>query len=260
MTTTIPEPVASTGGPVADWITLDDLNRDPFPIYERLRRESPVAYVPAAGHWFVTTYADVHTTHEDPATFTADERLPHEAVGGPLHAAQGRPRARGPARRRRRHPQAARDPRDLNRGLRPHLRDVLRAVRRQGPGADLMDDLAAPCTAENLRQIFGFENATAEDMLRWSQTMINGTGNDADDPDVWAAALRSSQELDAALDETHRARAPRARRLPDLAHRAARRRRGDPRGHAGEPQDVHRGRHQRAPRRDDQRRPRPPGR
>lgn len=47
----------------------------------------------------------------------------------------------------------------------------------------------------------GFQNATQEELQRWSQTLIDGTGNYADDPDVWAKAERSSREVDAAIDE-----------------------------------------------------------
>lgn len=31
----------------AETITVADLDRDPYPIYARLRKEAPVAYVPA---------------------------------------------------------------------------------------------------------------------------------------------------------------------------------------------------------------------
>ena len=61
-------------------------------------------------------------------------------------------------------------------------------LKAKGPGADFVWDYAAPYAAENLRLICGFHNATQEDMQRWSQTMIDGTGNYADDPDVWAKA------------------------------------------------------------------------
>ena len=38
----------------AESITVDDLERDPYPVYARLRAESPVAWVPAVGLWLVT--------------------------------------------------------------------------------------------------------------------------------------------------------------------------------------------------------------
>ncbi|WP_230011247.1 cytochrome P450, partial [Microbacterium sp. Bi128] len=71
----------------------------------------------------------------------------------------------------------------------------------KGPGADIVWDFAAPYAAENLREILGFHNVHQEDLQRWSQTLIDATGNYADDPEVWAKGKRSFDEVDAALDE-----------------------------------------------------------
>jgi cytochrome P450 len=38
-------------------VTVAELERDPYPIYARLRREAPVCFIPAVGLWFVTRYA-----------------------------------------------------------------------------------------------------------------------------------------------------------------------------------------------------------
>ena len=37
--------------------TVEDLDRDPYPVYARLRAETPVAYVPAVNVWMVTRWA-----------------------------------------------------------------------------------------------------------------------------------------------------------------------------------------------------------
>lgn len=39
-------------------ITLEQLEDDPYPIYARLRAEAPVAWIPAAGVWFITGFDD----------------------------------------------------------------------------------------------------------------------------------------------------------------------------------------------------------
>lgn len=44
---------------VGESIALEDLERDPYPIYERLRDEEPVTFVPAVGLWLVTRHDDV---------------------------------------------------------------------------------------------------------------------------------------------------------------------------------------------------------
>jgi cytochrome P450 len=56
---------------VIDGVSVEALERDPYPIYARLRREAPVAYVPAVGLWFVTRWHDLVEAAEDPVRFPA---------------------------------------------------------------------------------------------------------------------------------------------------------------------------------------------
>ena len=50
-------PLSSTG--TVEGISLDALSIDPYPIYARLRREQPVAWIPSLNMWWVTRYEDV---------------------------------------------------------------------------------------------------------------------------------------------------------------------------------------------------------
>ena len=43
----------------ASSVTVEDLDRDPYPVYARLRAEAPVCFLPAVGLWFVTRWEDV---------------------------------------------------------------------------------------------------------------------------------------------------------------------------------------------------------
>ena len=52
-------------------VTVDDLDRDPYPIYARLRREAPVCLVPAVGLWFVTRWDDVEHAATHPELFNS---------------------------------------------------------------------------------------------------------------------------------------------------------------------------------------------
>jgi cytochrome P450 len=44
--------------PLDESITIDALTRDPYPIYQRLRREAPVLRVKSVGRTFLTKAAD----------------------------------------------------------------------------------------------------------------------------------------------------------------------------------------------------------
>ncbi|MBC9954462.1 cytochrome P450 [Leucobacter sp. cx-42] len=188
--------------PVADWVTIPDLYRDPFPIYERLRAEGGVHWVPAVNRYLVTSYEAVHATELDQEIFSANEQ-------GSLQI-----RAMGHSMLRRDDPEHYVERKAWQPALRPGMvKRVWTEVFREtashllddfiakGPGADLVWDFAAPYAAECLRQVCGLYNADQADLQRWSQTMIDATGNYADDPEVWRLGEQSFNEVDASLDE-----------------------------------------------------------
>ena len=188
--------------PVAEWVTIEDLHRDPFPIYQRLRSEAPLHWVPAVNRYMVTSYAACHEIEQDETRFSANERNSLMK------------RAMGHSMLRKDNPEHQVDRDSYGATLRPgtikkHWNEIfaqnnekyLGELLAKGPGSDFVWDYAAPYTAENLRLICGFHNANQQDMQRWSQTMIDGTGNYADNPEVWDKAAASSAEVDAAIDE-----------------------------------------------------------
>ena len=188
--------------PTADWVTIPDLYRNPYPIYQKLRAESPVHWVPAVNRYMVTSYQACHVIEQDQERFSADETNSLMK------------RAMGHSMLRKDDPEHDVDRKSYGNVLRPkaikeHWNAIFQAnsdkylaqLKAAGSGADFIWDYAAPYAAENLRLIMGFHNATQEDMQRWSQTMIDGTGNYADDPDVWAKSEQSYNEVDDAIDE-----------------------------------------------------------
>ncbi|MGR0162239.1 cytochrome P450 [Paenarthrobacter nitroguajacolicus] len=188
--------------PVADWVTIPDLHSNPFPIYRRMREEAPVHWVPAVNRYMVTSYAACHTIEQDADTYSANE-------SGSLMK-----RAMGHSMLRKDDPEHKVDRDSYGSTLRPgtiknHWASIfeknntkyLDELADKGPGADFVWDYAAPYAAENLRLICGFHNSTQEDFQRWSQTMIDGTGNYADDASVWTKSEASSKEVDAAIDD-----------------------------------------------------------
>ncbi len=194
--------MSSNAAPVADWVTIPDLYSDPFPIYERLRAEGGVHWVPQVNRYLVTSYEAVHATELDQETFSANEQ-------GSLQI-----RAMGHSMLRRDDPEHYLERKAWQPSLRPgvvqrHWRSMFERTAEQlldemtakGSAADLIWDFAAPYAAECLRQILGLHNVSQQDLQRWSQTLIDATGNYADDPEVWALGKRSFDEVDIALDE-----------------------------------------------------------
>lgn len=188
--------------PVAEWVTIPDLYRDPFPIFERLRAEGGVHWVPTVNRYLITSYAAVSATEHDQETFSANEQ-------GSLQI-----RAMGHSMLRRDDPEHHVERRQWQTVLRPgavkrvwaeiferNAERYLEEFIAMGSGADLIRDFAAPYVSENLRQVLGFYNVEQSDLQRWSQTMIDATGNYAEDAEVWAKGKQSFDEVDDALDE-----------------------------------------------------------
>ena len=200
--------------PSADWVTIPELYADPYPIYQRLRATAPIHWVPAVDRYLVIGHHACHTVDLDQERFSAAETgsLMKRAMGhsmlrkdDPEHDVERK--AYGGVLR----PKAIKQ--HWNAVFERNAEAYLTRLRAAGSGADLVTEFAAPYAAENLRVVLGFRNATGDDLERWSQTLIDGTGNYADDPDVWAAAERSSREVDAAVDEM----LPYLRRNPDAS-------------------------------------------
>lgn len=197
VTTTQPVPM-----PVADWISPEHLYADPFPLYERMRAEAPVAFVPATGHCVISRFDDCRKVELDQQNFTAVEAIPMMD------------RAVGVSMLRRDDPDHGAPRKAVNRAVRiKQVQDMWRPVfaentRRwldhleaRGPGADLNADFAAPLAATNLQALVGLSNVGWDDVARWSSSFIAATANIANDPDIWAANDLVHREVEAAVDE-----------------------------------------------------------
>ncbi len=55
--------------PVGSGVTAGQLDRNPYPIYERMRREEPISWVDTLRMYFVVRYADVERILQDPVRF-----------------------------------------------------------------------------------------------------------------------------------------------------------------------------------------------
>src|SRR5580765_4032601 len=62
-----------TLAPLDETITIDQLTLDPYPIYKRLRAESPVLRVKSVGRTFLTKASDTKFVKDNPAFFSSDD-------------------------------------------------------------------------------------------------------------------------------------------------------------------------------------------
>jgi cytochrome P450 len=70
--------------PSADWVTIEELERDPHPTLARLRAEAPVIHVPVLGGWVVTSREHALAAMRDDVGLTVDDpRFTTGRITGP---------------------------------------------------------------------------------------------------------------------------------------------------------------------------------
>jgi len=181
-------------------ITLAELERDPYPIYARLRREEPVAWVPAVQLWLVTRFDDVRHVDMNPGVFTA-ETVPstlNRTMGHNMLGSEGADQRR--IRRITETPFRPREVEERTQGMIPELAHELvdRFVDRGG--VDLFTEYCDPMSVRSLRFMLGLDDVPWQDILRWNEGMMPGLANFEGDPDKQAPADRASAELGDAID------------------------------------------------------------
>jgi cytochrome P450 len=180
----------------AESITVEDLERDPFPIYRRLRDEAPVCHVPAVGLTLVTRWDDVHHVALHPELFTAD-------VGAsPLTRTLGQNMLTldGPAQKRIR---ATLDPPMRPKAVREYAPGVIMPLAEQhlatiepDGGAELMATYCEPVSVLALGAVMGLGDVDANTLRRWFGALALGGSNFEDDPEKQAVADAASREID----------------------------------------------------------------
>lgn len=192
--------------PIADWVEPSELIADPYAVYSRLRRDTPVAWVPSVGKYLVTSYAECHAIELDQDLYSAQVK----GSGATMIRALG-----GNPMLRKDDPDHKVERQTINPTLRPkaikevwtpvferNARNHLDMLAESGSDkAELNRDYAAPLASQNLIDLLGLPSVDPSRMRRWSHAFIAGTGNLADDPTIWAATDTARTEVDDLLDE-----------------------------------------------------------
>lgn len=149
-----------------------DFQEDPFPVYARLRRESPVYREPRHGAFLLTRFEDVRNALLDHETFSSAHgpgpmpggpaNLPALAATDPPHHDQLRAlvsRAFTPRRVAEMAPRIE--------ALAGELLDAL-----PGPSFDLVEQLSIPLPVVVIAEMLGVEPEKRADFRRWSDAFV----------------------------------------------------------------------------------------
>ena len=193
-------------------ITIPQLVDDPYRIYRRLRAEAPVVRVPAVNRIMLTKAADTKHVKENWQLFSSDDpRTPMKRA----FLAHTLMRKDGEEHARERAAMApAFSPKNIKGCWQPIYTQIAEdyiARLPRGETVDLFTDFAAPFAARCLTHLLGIPEASDEDMIRWSQTLIDGAGNVAGDPRLFERSDKANAEMDALFERC----AERVRADPD---------------------------------------------
>jgi cytochrome P450 len=181
-------------------VTLDELERDPYPIYDRLREEEPVAWVPAVQLWLATRYDDVRHIDLTPDVFTADTdpSTLNRTMGRNMLGSEGRDQAR--IRRITEIPFRPRDVEQRTQGMIPKLAHELVDGFVERGSANLFTEYCDPISVRSLQFMLGLDDVPWQDILRWNEGMMPGLANFEGDPDKQVPADQASAALGEAIE------------------------------------------------------------
>ncbi len=183
-----------------DDVTVADLEGDPYPIYQRLRAEAPVAYVPAVDTWFVTRYPDVQYVAEK-----ADE-FPAAATDNPVDITFGTPTLITSEGEIHHELRRAFDPNFRPRRVNDYIEDLVRPLADRfisdlagRDRAELMAEYFEPISVLSLASVLGLGDQDVPTLRRWFRGMNLGVTNFERNPDKQVQADEVIAEIDAVV-------------------------------------------------------------
>jgi cytochrome P450 len=181
-------------------IGLEDLERDPYPIYTRLRDEEPVSWVPAVQLWLVTRYEDVRTVDLSPDVFSAatEPSTLNRTMGVNMLGSEGPDQER--VRLVVEPPFRPRDVEERTKGMIPALANELIDGFEARGECDLFREFADPMSVRSLRFMLGLDEVAWEDLLRWNEGLMRGLANFEGDPAKQAPADEASGALSEVIE------------------------------------------------------------
>lgn len=190
--------------PIDDAITIQALTSDPYPLYKQMRAETPVLRVKALGRTLLTKAADTKYVKDTPTIFSSDDPNTPMKRAFRAHTLM---RKDGEAHQAERMAMAQTfSPKVIQQTWLPAYQKIAEeyvARLPKGEVVDLFPLLAAPYAARGLALLLGIDEASDEEMIRWSQTLIDGAGNFGWLVEPFAKSDQANDEMDALFASLH---------------------------------------------------------
>jgi cytochrome P450 len=176
-------------------VTLEELERDPYPIYKRLRDEAAVVYVDAVGLWLATRWEDVTAIDKTPDLFTGetDPSTLNRTFGKNLLGSEGDYHARirsiiYPAFRVG---AIGHYPDDV---IAPIANELIDAFAGRGE-VEFVSEFAEPLSTKVVKRTLGLADIDDDTLRRWFVELATGAANFEADSEKQAIADKASREV-----------------------------------------------------------------
>jgi cytochrome P450 len=195
------EDTAMPLAPIDDAITFDQLTKDPYPIYKRLRAEAPVSKVAATGRTFITKAADTRAIKDNAELWSSDDPDTPMERAFQAQTLMRKDGAEHLAERMAMQPTFM--PGNLKNVWGPLYETHAAAYLDRLPSGEVVDlypALAGPLAARILAEMLGIPEASDADMQRWSQDLIDGAGNFSGHEEPFERTDKSNVQMNALFD------------------------------------------------------------
>jgi cytochrome P450 len=182
-------------GTVGETITVEELERDPYPIYATLRAQEPVSWVEAVGLWLVTRWDDVLEVIEQPEVYTAetDPSTLERTFGRNLLASEG------PYHHRIR---SIIEPAFRPGAVRPYVDSIIAPIAGElidgfadRGEVELMEAFAEKLSVRSLQHVLGLQSVDDDTLRSWFGDLGLGASNFEQDPEKQRVADAASEAV-----------------------------------------------------------------
>jgi cytochrome P450 len=180
---------------VGSTITVEDLEGDPYPIYEQLREEEPVSWVESVGLWLVTRWDDVNYIDRTPELFTGETEPStlNRTFGKNLLGSEGEyhQRIRSIIYPAFRVAAIGHYPDDV---IAPIANELIDRFADRGE-VEFVSEFAEPLSTKVVKRALGLQDIEDDTLRRWFVELATGAANFEGDPEKQAIADKASQEV-----------------------------------------------------------------
>lgn len=187
--------------PVDQEITLKQLETDPYPVYRRLRKSTPVLRVASTGRTLLTKAVDTRYVKSQPEVFSSND--PNTPMQRAFNAHTLMRKDGDEHRRERMAMNNAFTPKIIRSDWQHQYQRVAEEYVNRLPAGEMVDlftALSGPYAARGLAILLGMEEASDDEMQEWSQALIEGAGNFGWCDELFARADIANEQMNNLLN------------------------------------------------------------